>query len=309
MSKTVLGAFFALALVASLCLAMGCVEDRRSDGRPMVVTTTGMIADVASRIAGPHVEVLSLIGPGLDPHTFKPTESDVRKLTTADLILYNGLNLEGTMGDVLRKVGRSRATLAVAETLPSDLLLRSEFSVGHADPHVWFDVSLWRRTIPAVEAALLKLLPSAGEEFRRNAERFEDELETLDKEVSAGIASIPAERRLLVTAHDAFGYFGRRYGIDVVGLQGISTATEAGIQDVRRVVDLVVERRVRAVFVESSVNPDTIESVRQGCQEKGHMVSIGGQLFSDAMGSEGTPEGTYVGMVRHNLATIVNALK
>jgi len=297
----------ALGLVALGCDG-GAVED--GDRGPLrVVTTIGMIGDGARAVAGPHAEVESLMQTGVDPHLYKASESDVRKLAEADLILYNGLHLEGKMGDVLVKMARSRPVVAVSEEIPEELLREPPEFLGQYDPHIWFDVSLWRRTLAPIARELAALDPEHAADFEAGAAAYGAELERLDAWVEARIAELPPERRLLVTAHDAFGYFGRRYGVEVVGLQGISTVAEAGLQDVERVVDLVVERRVPAIFIESSVPRRAIEAVQAAARDRGHQVAIGGELYSDAMGPAGTPEGTYLGMVRHNVDTMVNALK
>jgi manganese/zinc/iron transport system substrate-binding protein len=279
------------------------------DDRPLCVATIGMIADTAGRIAGEHVTVTGLMGPGIDPHLYKASESDVRLLDRADLILYNGLHLEGKMGDILVKMARSRPVVAVSEEIPEEVLREPPEFLGQYDPHIWFDVRLWIKTLDPVTGVLAEVLPERESEFRANAHELKTELEELDAWVAARIREIPEERRVLVTAHDAFGYFGDRYGIRVVGLQGISTLAEAGLRDVERVVDLIVDNEVPAIFVESSVPRRSIEAVQAACRDRGHEVSIGGELFSDAMGASGTPEGTYVGMVRHNVNTIVDALK
>lgn len=278
-----------------------------SSGPPVVVATTGMIADAASRIGGDRVRVEALMGPGVDPHLYKPSEGDVRRLGSADLILYNGLHLEGKMGDILEKMGRSRPVVAVAEAIPvEDRIVHGQ---GQYDPHVWFDPLLWSRIGEPIGDALAGVLPEHAERFRAEATAFRRETEELHAWVNSRVDELPQERRVLVTAHDAFGYFGRRYGVEVLGLQGISTMAEAGLRDVERLTDLIVKRGIPAIFVEASVPRRSIEAVQAACQARGHEVAIGGQLFSDSMGAAGTPEGTYPGMVRHNVNTIVEALR
>jgi manganese/zinc/iron transport system substrate-binding protein len=297
-------------LGASLLFACG---DRGAgapaSGKLKIVATTGMIADLAGHLAGDLATVEALMGPGVDPHLYKASESDVRRLAEADLVLYNGLFLEGKMGDILAKLGKERPVVAVAENVPEDRLRRPPEFSGHPDPHVWFDVSMWALTIPTVTDALVKALPAQEAALRANAEKLAAELAELDAWAAARVQEIPAQQRVLVTAHDAFGYFGRRYGLEVFGIQGISTVSEAGLGDVERVVGVVVERKIPAIFVESSVPQRTIESVQAAVRAKGHEVRIGGSLYSDAMGSPGTPAGTYQGMVRHNVDTLVEALK
>lgn len=306
-----------LLLVGSLALpALPSCDGQRSTqalgsggGRLRVLATVGMIGDIASRIAGSHAQVESLMGPGVDPHLYKPSFSDVRRIEEADLILYNGLNLEGKMGDVLEKSSRKRRVLAVSRDIPkSELRTPPEFQ-GHHDPHIWFDVQLWSRIVDPIAGELASLDPAHAQEFQRNAEALKADLATFDAEVARRIDTIPLEQRVLVTAHDAFGYFGRRYKIDVVGLQGISTSAEFTIRDVDRLVDVIVARKVKAVFVESSVPRRNIEAVQKACEARGHAVVIGGELFSDAMGAAGTPEGTYRGMIEHNVNAIVKALQ
>ncbi|RPH53261.1 manganese transporter, partial [bacterium] len=273
------------------------------------VATTGIIADTASRIAGEHAKIEGLMGPGVDPHLFKASESDVRRLAEADLILYNGLHLEGKMGDILTKMARSRPVVAVTEAIPEELRREPPEFAGQYDPHVWFDVSLWQRTLEPIAQALAELDPEHAGAYRDNAEAFGRELGELDAWVKGQIESIPPSQRVLVTAHDAFGYFGQRYGMEVVGIQGISTLSEAGLHDVDRVVQVILDKRVKAIFVESSVPRRSIEAVQAGVRSRGREVAIGGQLNSDSLGAAGSPEGTYVGMVRTNVDTMVKALR
>lgn len=280
-----------------------------AEGRLSVVATTGIIADVAQRIAGGHARVEALMGPGVDPHLYKASESDVRRLSGAALVLYNGLHLEGKMGDILQKMSRSRTVVPVCDRIPKDRLRQPPEFAGLHDPHVWFDVSMWMQTLGPIADALAEADPEHAADYRANAAALEKELAELDAWVEAQIKTMPEERRILVTAHDAFGYFGRRYGMEVVGIQGISTLSEAGLKDMDRVVDLVVSRRVPAVFIEASVPRRSIEAVQAAVRSRGHEVRIGGQLFSDSLGAAGTPEGTYAGMVRANVSTIVNALQ
>lgn len=309
MSKT--QALPALVLSAALATA-GCGpagDAGRVAGAPLrVVATTGMIGDLAARLGGDRVEVTTLMGPGIDPHLYKASESDVRKLAEADLILYNGLHLEGKMGDVLVKMARSRPVVAVTEDLPRAELREPTEMAGQYDPHVWFDVSLWAQTLAPVERELARLDPAHAAAFAERRAALEAELAELDRWVAERIASIPERQRVLVTAHDAFGYFGRRYDIRVVGLQGISTLAEAGLHDVERVVAIILEARVPAIFVESSVPAKAIEAVQAAVRSRGFDVAIGGQLFSDALGAADSPAGTYVGMVRANVETIAGAL-
>jgi manganese/zinc/iron transport system substrate-binding protein len=269
-----------------------------------VVATTGMIADLVQRVSGGQVEVLQLMQAGVDPHLYKAKESAIRRLFQADLIFYNGLHLEGKMVRLLEKNPKA---VAVARDIPEDLLLEDE---GQHDPHIWFDVSLWIHALDVVEQELIRLDPANAELYRRNAADYRKELNDLHAEVKRDLESVPEKQRVLVTAHDAFRYFGRAYGVEVYGLQGVSTASQAGLRAVQEIVDLVVSRNIKALFVESSVPPDGVNAVVERCRNRGHAVKVADDtLFSDAMGEPGTPEGTYPGMVRHNVRLIVDSLK
>lgn len=272
-----------------------------------VVATTGMVADLVERVGGKHVQVTQLMGEGIDPHLYKASPGDVTQLNRADMVCYSGLHLEGKMGDVLGRMARKKPAVAVAEDIDKSRLL--EVAADLYDPHVWFDVALWSATTKAVEGALASFDPSHADDYRRQAEEYRAELAKLDEECRLRIEEIPADRRVLVTAHDAFHYFGRAYGVEVKAIQGVSTQAEAGIKKINELVDFIAARGIKAVFVETSVNERNIEALVEGCRAQGHEVKIGGQLFSDAMGQPGTPEGTYVGMVRHNVEAIVKALK
>jgi manganese/zinc/iron transport system substrate-binding protein len=272
-----------------------------------VVCTTGMVADLAKNIGAGHVEVTSLMGAGVDPHLYKASPADVAALNQADIIFYSGLHLEGKLAELLERLGSRKPTIAVAEGIAPAKILRDEHNA--ADPHVWFDVSLWSEAAGAVAKALEEFDPKHADDYRQAAKRYQARLAALHQETKTALTAIPAERRVLVTAHDAFHYFGEAYDIEVRAIQGISTDSEAGVRQVKALVDFLVERQIKAVFVETSVADENIRSLVEGCQARGHDVKIGGTLFSDAMGDEGTPEGTYEGMVRHNVETIVNALK
>jgi manganese/zinc/iron transport system substrate-binding protein len=274
-----------------------------------VVTTTSMITDLVSRVAGDRATVTGLMGTGIDPHGYKASERDVMTLAEADVVFYNGLHLEAKMSDVLERVEGRIETAAVTEGIDRGRLIHSPQFTGSYDPHVWFDVSLWIEAAREVADVLARIDPAHADVYARNAEGYVEELERLDEEVLALVDSVPPERRVLVTAHDAFGYFGRAYGYEVHGLQGISTVAEAGAADVQQLADFIAERRIPAVFVESSVPQQTIRAVQEAVRSRGFDVEIGGQLFSDAMGDAGTPEGTYPGMVLHNVRTIANALR
>jgi manganese/zinc/iron transport system substrate-binding protein len=272
-----------------------------------VVATTGMVADLVKYVGGAHVEVTALMGEGVDPHLYKASSGDVARLGRADMIFYSGLHLEGRMGDVLSRLARQKPAVAVTDDLDRDRLLR--VGTEQFDPHVWFDVGLWRECVSVVEQHLTEFDAAHAADYRAQAAAYRDELAELDRWCRDQIAAIPADRRVLVTAHDAFHYFGRAYNIEVKAIQGISTQAEAGVGTINELVDFISERKVKAVFVESSVSERNIQAVVEGCADRGHRVQVGGQLFSDAMGAPGTPEGTYAGMVRHNVETIRPALE
>lgn len=304
----------ALAMGVSGCKPAGDVPvDTAAKDKLVVVATTAMVADIVERVGGEHVAVQTLLGPGTDPHLYKPTPSDMRALQGAQLIVYSGLKLEGKMTDTLENLAKSKPVLNYSDAMARErLLAASEEDAQDGkqfDPHVWFDVALWASGIDAARDALTKADPSNAERFAANANAYKIILADLDTWVRDQIATIPQERRVLVTAHDAFGYFGRAYGIEVQGVQGLSTESEASLSDINRLVDELVARKVPAVFIETSISPKNVEALVQGAKAKGHEVRIGGSLFSDAMGEAGTAQGTYVGMVRHNVTQIVEALR
>lgn len=271
-----------------------------------VVCTVGMIADVAREVVGDRGRVRGLIGEGIDPHLYKPTRDDVVALRRADVVFYNGLKLEGKMGDILARVARDgRPVVAVTERIERDRVLIDE---GHDDPHVWMDVSLWKQAVDVITDTLVTFDAAGASDYRARAEAYKKELDRLDRYARECAASIPEARRVLVTAHDAFGYFGRAYGFNVRGIQGLSTESEAGLRDINTLVDLLVDSGISAVFVESSVADKNVRALVEGASSRGHTVGIGGELFSDAMGKGGTYEGTYLGMIDHNVTTITRAL-
>ncbi len=272
-----------------------------------IVCTTGMVADLARNVGGDHVRITTLMGPGVDPHLYKSSPADVGHLNRADMICYSGLHLEGKLSELLERMQHKKPTVAASEGIAESKLLADEN--GIRDPHVWFDVSLWSEAAGAVKDALSQFDPDHAADYATACEKYQTDLAALHQKVQNDLAVIPPDHRVLVTAHDAFHYFGKAYGVEVRGIQGISTDSEAGVREVKQLVDFLVERKIKAVFVETSVADQNIQSLLEGCAARGHTVTIGGTLFSDAMGDEGTPEGTYVGMVEHNVKTIVNALK
>jgi manganese/zinc/iron transport system substrate-binding protein len=272
-----------------------------------VSATVGMVADIVTAVAGEKAAVSHIIGTGVDPHVYNPTRGDVAILMQSDIVFYSGLLLEGQMADILKKISRNRPVCAVTELLEETYLIRDAAS-GHHDPHVWMDVSGWRQGVTVVAEALSAFDPVNSAFYGKNAALYQEKLERLDAYARQVIASIPPRQRILVTAHDAFRYLSRAYGIEVLGIQGISTESEAGLKDINRIVDVLVGRQIPAVFVESSVSDKNVKALVEGAAARGHRVAIGGELFSDAMGPAGTYEGTYIGMIDHNVTVIARAL-
>ncbi|GBC61236.1 manganese transporter [Desulfonema ishimotonii] len=269
--------------------------------------TVGMVADIIRNVAGEQAEVTGIIGAGVDPHVFNPTRSDVATLIRSDIVFYAGLLLEGQMTDILLKVSRRRPVYAVTELLRKEYMIEHAGS-GHQDPHVWMDVRGWMKAVEVVAGALSEFDPPNRDEYRQNAATYLQKLEALDAYARKVIGSVPRNQRIMITAHDAFNYMGRAYDIEVMGIQGISTESEAGLRDINRIVDELVARKIPAVFVESSVSDKNVKALIEGAGSRGHSVKIGGELFSDAMGKGGTYEGTYVGMIDHNVTIIARAL-
>lgn len=286
--------------------------DEQSVRRLRVVTTTGMIADVVREVGLDRVEVTALMGSGVDPHLYKPTRSDIAAIMGADLVFYNGLLLEGKMVDALvRAASSGKKVFAVTELIDEKGLLSTVEAAGEDglhDPHVWMDPSLWSGTVGVVRDRLIEADPAGRDQYEASAASYIQNLTRLDEYAKQALSSVPESSRVLVSAHDAFGYFGRRYGFEVVGIQGISTESEAGVRDVERIVAMLVERRVGAVFVESTVADRNVKALIAGAEARGHAVKVGGELFSDAMGTPGTYEGTYQGMIDHNVTVIARAL-
>ncbi len=304
--------YISLCLMVSILVWTGCDPKEQPDastvGKIRVVTTIGMVTDIVKNVGGERVEVTGLMGPGVDPHLYKASAGDVQRLTSAQLIFYNGLHLESKMGDILAKMSGNTRTVAVTDAVDRSLLLTPPEFEGQYDPHLWFDVTLWMKAVGTVRDTLSEFDSDNTLMYWTNAERYLAKLAELHGYVKSQVERVPSEQRVLVTAHDAFNYFGKAYGFEVRGLQGISTATEAGIADVQKLATFIAERRIPAIFVESSVSTRSLEAVKAAVKSRGFDVKIGGELFSDAMGNEGTPEGTYIGMVRHNIDTIVTAL-
>jgi manganese/zinc/iron transport system substrate-binding protein len=294
-------------VMAALCSA--CVAQLTIAKPYKAVTTVGMVADIVRQVAGERAEVTGIIGEGVDPHLYKPTRNDVVTLSRADIVFYNGLMLEGKMGDVLVRVARrGKPVYAVTEEILKQEGYVLKDGTQHDDPHVWMDVQGWIRAVAVVSKRLSEFDRDNAAAYRVNAEAYVAKLKKLDAYAREAIGSIPKSQRVLVTAHDAFSYMGRAYGLDVRGIQGLSTESEAGVQDIESLIAFLVERSIPAVFVETSVADKNVRALVEGAKARGHKVTIGGELFSDAMGKPGTYEGTYIGMIDHNVTTITRAL-
>lgn len=303
-----LPAALAVSLVLGLVLA-SCDAAAAPRNYPYRITTTvGMVTDIVRNVAGDKAVVTGIMGAGVDPHLYKPTRDDVAAMVRSDVVFYCGLMLEGKMADTLIKIGRNKPVYAVTELIDEKLLLEPDDLPGHYDPHLWMDAGAWSKCVTAVAESLAEFDPSNAAYYRQNAADYAARLVELDEYARRSIASIPDSSRVLITSHDAFNYLGRAYGLRVMGVQGLSTESEAGLRRINELVDFLVANKVRAVFIESSVSPKNIQALIDGARSRGHEVRIGGELYSDAMGAEGTYEGTYIGMIDHNVTTITRAL-
>jgi len=295
-------------LIFTLFLVFSCTPSKENNGKTYIVCTTGMIQDAVKNIVGEKANVEALMGPGVDPHLYKATQGDLKKLQQADIIVYNGLFLEGKMGEILQKLKNKKTVIAMAEQLPKNSFINNTEFQGAYDPHIWFDVQLWNDAIQLLSKKLIKTDTSNQSLFQKNTAEYNLKLDSLHKAVQARVKLIPQDKRVLVTAHDAFAYFGRAYGVEVRGLQGISTLSEFGLRDVSNLVDFITEQKIPAIYTETSVSDKAIKAVLEGAKSKGHQVVLGGSLYSDAMGKKGTFEGTYIGMVHSNVEKIVSGL-
>mgnify|MGYP001171674245 CR=1 FL=1 len=299
-----------ILIFSIISVFFGCKNDKKDKGKLNIVTTTTMITDLVKNIGGDYINVQGLMGSGVDPHLYKASEGDVSKLVNADIIFYNGLHLEGKLVEVFEKMEKSNKTpIALAEEIDKSTLIGSDYFASNYDPHVWFNIEYFKLFANKVTKVLSEKDPENAANYIENEKIFLSKLDALQEQIKATIETLPQEKRILVTAHDAFNYFGKNYGFEVVGLQGLSTATEAGVQDVQKLAAFIIEKNVKAIFVESSVPKRTIEALQAAVKSKGHEVTIGGTLYSDALGNAGTIEGTYIGMFEYNVNTIVNALK
>lgn len=303
-----------IAVIAATALS-ACTENSEANPDSIdVLTTTTVVRDAVQQVVGDQAEVESLMGPGVDPHSYRARESDVARMERADIIFYNGHHLEGAMAEVLEQMDQRTPTVAVAEAIESDRMIAPDEEIfgedfaGQHDPHIWFDVQLWSQAIEVIRDELIELDPDNEEQYRDNAENYQAELEELDQYIRDRIDELPEQQRVLITAHDAFGYLGSAYDMEVYGLQPLTTAVEAGTSDVRAMADLIVDREISAIFLESAVPPQGIEAVREAAQSRGFEVEIGGELYGDALGEPGSEYGTYIAAYRHNIDTIVDSL-
>jgi manganese/zinc/iron transport system substrate-binding protein len=318
---------FGSAILAAISFIAGCSTDhdkanQKTPAKQTATTfkgeypikigaTVGMVADLARTVGGSHVAVTQILGSGVDPHLYKASRDDVSTIMQSDVVYYSGLMLEGKMDDTLQKLGQTQPVFAVTGSVSRDRQIHDTASAGlaaHADPHVWMDVSMWSECVNTVTDSLSSFDPAHAADYKTNADKLQSQLKDLHEYGRQVVASIPNENRVLITSHDAFGYFGRAYGIEVEGIQGISTDSEAGLRRINELVDLIVNRKIPAVFVESSVPRKSIEALVDGAGSRGHRVVISGPLFSDAMGDQGTYEGTYPGMLDHNFTMIARSL-
>ncbi|PWK20674.1 metal ABC transporter solute-binding protein, Zn/Mn family [Xanthomarina spongicola] len=300
-----------IILLSIVFLAISsCKKENQENGKLNIVTTTTMITDLVKNIGGDHINLQGLMGSGVDPHLYKASEGDVTKLVNADIIFYNGLHLEGKLVEVFEKMeSQTKTPIALAEEIDKSTLIGSDYFAFNYDPHVWFNIAYFKQFAKKVTQVLSEKDPKNAENYSENEKQYLIKLDALQENIKATIETLPQEKRILVTAHDAFNYFGKNYAFEVVGLQGLSTATEAGVQDVQKLAAFIIDKKVKAIFVESSVPKRTIEALQAAVKSKGHEVIIGGTLFSDALGNAGTIEGTYIGMFEYNVNTIVNALR
>jgi len=299
--------FISSILVAVLCL--NCNNKQKNTTETLhVVTTTTMITDLVAQVGGDLIQLEGLMGSGIDPHLYKASEGDVAKLSNADIIFYNGLHLEGKLIGVFEKM-KAKKTIAISDALDKKHLISSESFANNYDPHIWFNINHWIKATQLISKTLSEHMPEQHLIFSKNANTYIEKLKELDLFLKEKIEELPKDKRILVTAHDAFNYFGNAFEFQVVGLQGLSTATEAGVKDVQNLSNFIIKHSIKAIFIESSVPKRTIEALQASVNSKGYHVSIGGELYSDALGDKDQFEGTYIGMFKHNVNTIVNALK
>lgn len=295
-----------LALIISFFVH--CQTNKSNNEEKLILTTTGMLGDAAHQLIGEHVKIESLMGVGVDPHLYKATQQDIKKLQKADLIIYNGLHLEGKLQDILKKFSKVKSVYCFTDSIDSNLFLVEEQN-KIIDPHIWFDMEIWKEGLTHLAQELQRKFPQFKMEIEANLIRYIAEIDSKTDSLVALVSTIPKEQRILITSHDAFRYFGRTFGIKVLGLQGISTASELGIRDRLALVDFIIENKVPSVFLETTVSSKPMEAVIEDCKRKGHQVKLGGALLSDALGDKEKNQHTLLGMLEYNVTTIVNELK
>ncbi len=302
-----------LLFITLLCI-IGCKSDNKdnsTNGIPIILTTTGMVKDAVINLVGEEADVNALMGPGVDPHLYQASPGDLSKMNKADLIVYNGLYLEGKLNDILKKLGANKNVINFSDAINKENLLDvvdAQYKDEIYDPHIWFGIDIWKQGIVGLSKQLIELYPDLESTIQQNSTSYLEQLDILKIDLLAQMSTVPKEKRIMVTSHDAFKYFGRMLDIRVEALQGISTATDFGLQDRKHLVDLIVEEDISAIFIESSVGDKPIKAIISDCKKRGNDISLGGTLFSDAMGEEGSPEGTYIGMLKHNVAIVVKGL-
>lgn len=303
--------FITFSFLLEIWVLPACTPSKQAEisDNPKIVATTGMVADAVENLLGNKVELKILMGAGVDPHLYKASQGDMNLLANADIIVYSGHHLEGKMIEVLQKIGKTKPVIPLSEYISENRLQRSNDGKGAIDPHLWMEINSWKQGVKGLSDTLQKLLPSKSAFIESNFKAYNDTLEKVNLELEKLIATIPKQQRVLITSHDAFKYYGLAYDMEVKGLQGISTVSEYGLQDVSNMVNFIISRKIKSVFVESSVSSKSLQAVVEGCKSKGYDIKIGGSLYSDAMGLKGTADGTYKGMLRHNTKTIVDALK
>ena len=303
--------FITFSFLLAIWVLPACTPSKQAEisDKPKIVATTGMVADAVENLLGNKVELKILMGAGVDPHLYKASQGDMNLLANADIIVYSGHHLEGKMIEVLQKIGKTKPVIPLSEYISEKRLQRSNDGKGAIDPHLWMEINSWKQGVKGLSDTLQKLLPSKSAFIESNFKAYNDTLEKVNLELEKLIATIPKQQRVLITSHDAFKYYGLAYDLEVKGLQGISTVSEYGLQDVSNMVNFIISRKIKSVFVESSVSSKSLQAVVEGCKLKGYDIKVGGSLYSDAMGLKGTADGTYKGMLRHNTKTIVDALK
>jgi len=315
-SKLMFKKFLMLTLVVVFASCQSSTENKKGEAetaqpkKPTIVATTSMIGDAVKNVVGDKAEIISLMGAGVDPHLYKATQGDLKKLQDADIVFFNGLQLEGKMEDILKKLGKTKAVYQVTKNVPKEKLLTVDYEGQDVyDPHIWHDVEIWMMVVEEIRERISRDYPDLKETCDKNAFNYTSNLKGLQTKIKTDLLGIPDDQRIIITSHDAFNYFGKAFNIEVKGLQGISTVTEFGLKDIADLVDMITKRKIKSIFVESSVAAKPMEAIVKGCAQKNHEVKIGGSLYADALGEDGTIEGTYIGMMRHNILTITDALK